>query len=212
MVAERLERLRERLAAAGGPDVDILAVTKGHPVRIAERALAVGLTDLGENYAQELDTKMGDLSGDRAAEARWHFIGRLQSNKVRLLGERVAVWQSVDRLKLGREIAKRAPGAKVMAQVNIAGEGHKGGCAPEGVAELVEQLDALGLEVVGLMAVGSHDNDAATARGFAAVRRLVDDLALPTCSMGMTADLEIAVAEGSNMVRVGTALFGPRQP
>lgn len=205
----RLEHLRARLAAAGGEHVDLLAVTKGHPVEAAIAARLVGLEDLGENYAQDLLAKTETVR-EQAGNVRWHFIGQLQTNKVRSLADRVAVWQSVDRSKVAREIAKRAPGATVFAQVNLSAASQKAGCSFDDLDQLVDQMRTLGLEVAGLMGVGTADDDAATAAGFARLRSAVDRLGLSHCSMGMSADLELAVGEGSTMVRVGTDLFGPR--
>jgi pyridoxal phosphate enzyme (YggS family) len=207
-VEAQLAAVRERIEAAGGdPDaIVVVAVTKGFDSTAVAAAVAAGLTDVGENYAQELVAKAdGAPSG-----VRWHFIGRLQRNKVRSIAPHVALWQSVDRAALGAEIARRAPGAAVLAQVNVSGEPTKGGCAPEDVPGLVRDLTADGLEVRGLMAIGATGPAEAARPGFARLRDLADRLALPVRSMGMTADLEVAVAEGATMVRIGTALFGPR--
>jgi uncharacterized pyridoxal phosphate-containing UPF0001 family protein len=130
---------------------------------------------------------------------------------VRLLAGRVDVYETVDRASLVREVAKRAPGATVLVQVNATGEAGKGGCDPAEVAALIEACVAAGLTVDGLMTVGPTTGGPEAARtAFRAVRRMVDDLGLRTCSMGMTDDLEVAIQEGSTRVRIGTALFGPR--
>jgi pyridoxal phosphate enzyme (YggS family) len=211
VLRERVARVHERIASAGGDPsaVTLLAVTKGFGPEVAVAAAAAGLVDLGENYAQELVAKAPEV---RAAghEVRWHAIGRLQRNKVRSLAGIVACWQTVDRVALGAEIAKRAPGAAVLAQVNVSDEPQKGGCAPGEVPELVAALRDLGLDVCGLMTVGRTGPPAEARVGFATLRRLADDLDLPIRSMGMSGDLDVAVAEGSTMVRVGAALFGPR--
>jgi len=214
-IARRLDQVRERIATAGGDveSIGILAVTKGFGPDAVTAALAAGLVDLGENYAQELVVKADAAAAEPTtgvAPARWHMIGRLQRNKVRALAPLVHLWQSVDREPLGAEIAARAPGARVLVQVNLSGEVQKGGCAPEGTARLVDALAGMGLDVHGLMAVGPTGEPEAARPGFALLRRMADDLALPVRSMGMSADLEVAVQEGSNLVRVGTALFGPR--
>jgi len=208
-IAGRLELLTARINAAGGADVALLAVCKGHPVEAAEAARRLGLTSLGENYAQDLAAKAIALANTEPAPD-WHFIGQLQTNKVRVVAEHVHTWQSVDRIKVGREIAKRAPRARVFAQVNLSEQGQKAGCDFASLDELVDELHALDLDVVGLMGVGTADNEAATAAGFARLRAAVDRLGLAQCSMGMTADLELAIAEGSTMVRVGSDLFGQR--
>ena len=209
-VAERLAAVRARIDAAGAdPDaLVVVAVTKGFDVGAVRAALDVGLPDVGENYAQELVAK----AAEAPPGARWHFIGRLQRNKVRLVAPHVALWQSVDRAELGAEIARRAPGARVLAQVNVSGEPRKGGCRPENAPALVHDLQADGLAVEGLMTVGATGPPEAARPGFVLLRELADRLALPVRSMGMTADLEVAVAEGATMIRVGTALFGPRKP
>ena len=207
----RVEQVRERIAAAGGDpaEVALLAVTKGFGPEVALAAASAGLGELGENYAQELVAK-APVVADAGLAVRWHAIGRLQRNKVRSLAGIVSLWQTVDRLDLGREIARRAPGASVLVQVNVSDEPQKGGCAPGDTADLVAALGDAGLDVQGLMTVGRTGSPDDARAGFALLRRLADDLDLPLRSMGMSGDLEAAVAEGSTMVRVGSALFGPR--
>jgi pyridoxal phosphate enzyme (YggS family) len=162
---------------------------------------------LGESYAQELEPKADELDDPRV---RWHFIGQLQRNKVRQIAHAVHLWHSVDRLTLGAEIARRAPGARVLAQVNLTDDPSRGGAKPDFVPGLVAGLRDLGLAVEGLMAVGPQGSPDAAAEGFRGVAALADRLELKERSMGMTADLEVAVAAGATMVRVGTALFGER--
>jgi hypothetical protein len=209
------DHVHERIAAAGGDagQVRLLAVTKGFPVDVARAALDAGLVDLGENYAQDLVAKAEALA-EAVPAPRLHFIGRLQRNKVKLLAPHVALWQSIDRLELGAEVARRAPGAAVLAQVNPLAEPQKGGCPPEEVPALVAGLGDLGLEVRGLMAVGPTPADGLdrAPEAFQLVARLADQLDLPERSMGMSDDLEAAVAAGSTMVRVGRGLFGDRPP
>lgn len=224
-VAAQADAVRQRIEAAGGDPaaVTILAVTKGFGPEAAAAALAAGLVDLGENYAQELLAKAEALSGPPAPGSpsprwpaprwpapRWHFIGRLQRNKVRLLAPHVGLWQSVDRPELGAEIMRRAPGAAVLVQVNPADEPQKGGCSPADTPGLVRDLMEMGLEVRGLMAVAPDGPPQAVDDAFTLVARLADGLDLPERSMGMTGDLEAAVRAGSTMVRVGRALFGAR--
>lgn len=203
-----LRRIRDRIEAAGGDPstVRILPVTKGHPVSTVREALDAGLTDVGESYAQELLAKAEELDAD----VRWHMIGRLQSNKVRQMAAFVHVWQTIDRLSLAGELARRSPGAQVMVQVNVTGAEQQGGCPPERVAALTEGCTDLGLGVRGLMALGPVGPPAGSRAAFRKVRELADGLGLPERSMGMSGDLEAAVAEGSTLVRIGTALFGPR--
>ena len=202
------ERVRNRIADAGGdPEaVTLLAVTKAFPAEVAAVALEAGLVDLGENYAQELAAKAPVLD----SSARWHFIGRLQRRRIREIAPHVTLWQSVDRVEVGEELARRAPGSALLVQVNVSAEPQKGGCEPAGVADLVARLTDLGLDVRGLMAVGRTGPPETARSGFALLRRLADDLDLPVRSMGMSGDLEAAVAEGSTMLRVGTDLVGRR--
>lgn len=219
-VAAAAARVRDRIAAAGGdPEaVTLVAVTKGHGAEIARTAVEAGLTDLGESYGQELAAKAAallDQASDSPAPrasvaARWHAIGRLQRNKVRLIAAHVALWQSVDRPALAEEIARRAPGAAVLVQVDLTGEPAKGGCPPAAVADLVRRCRDLGLAPHGLMAVGPLGPPTAARPAFAALSALADRLGLEVRSMGMSADLEVAVACGSTMVRIGRDLFGPR--
>jgi pyridoxal phosphate enzyme (YggS family) len=210
-VAVRLELIRARIRRALGPGadrrVDIVAVTKSFGPEAYQAAAAVGLVDVGENYAQELVAKHAELPAGLVV----HFIGQLQTNKVRLVAPCVDVYESVDRPSLATEIARRAPGAAVLVQVDTSGGLGKGGCAIGDVPALAAHCSDLGLEVLGLMAVGPTTGGPEAARpGFRQVRHLVDGLGLSVCSMGMSDDLEVAVEEGSTQVRVGSALFGAR--
>lgn len=205
-VRAALDELHARIERAGGSDVEIVAVTKTFGPEAIEAALAAGCRSIGENYAQELLDKR-----EVAASAEVHFIGQLQSNKVRQLAGVVDVYETVDRAKLAREIAKRAPGARILIQVDTTGEPGKGGVPLADLDPLVDHVRDLDLDLIGLMTVGpTEGGPAAAAPGFRQVRAAVDRLGLSVCSMGMTADLEVAVAEGSTQVRVGTALFGQR--
>jgi uncharacterized pyridoxal phosphate-containing UPF0001 family protein len=205
-----VREVRERIERAGGdPErVVVLAVTKGFGPEAVRAALDAGLDEVGENYAQELIAKHAAAGADRA---RWHFLGAIQTNKVRALGPLVDCWQSVSRAVEGERIAQVAPGARVLVQVAFSGEGGRPGCEPAGVPVLAGVLSGLGLSVDGLMAVAPRPHEEARA-AFRVVRTLADDLGLPVRSIGMTEDLELAVAEGSTMVRVGRALFGDRPP
>lgn len=213
-VAAAVARVRQRIAAAGGDParVALLAVTKGHPLDAVRAAQAAGLADVGESYGQELVAKAEEWQASEHGRPalRWHMIGRLQTNKVRLVAPFVSLWQSIDRLSLAAEVAHRAPGAAVLVQVNVSGAASQGGCPPERVPAVVDGCRDLGLDVRGLMAIGARGPEAEVRAGFARLRGLADRLELVERSMGMSSDLEAAVAEGSTMVRVGTALFGPR--
>lgn len=210
-VGGRLEVARDRIAAAGGDPrtVTVVAVTKGFGADAAVAARQAGLDDLGENYAHELEAKWG-AGGAATASCRWHFLGRVQRRQVRRIAEAVHLWQAVDRIAAGEEVAERAPGARVLVQVNLSGQPHRNGCRFDDVAPLVEALRSLGLDVCGLMGVGPGGPADAARPAFRRLVALADRLALPERSIGMSGDLEVAVAEGSTMVRLGRALFGPR--
>jgi pyridoxal phosphate enzyme (YggS family) len=208
-VARRLAELRARIERAGGVDVSVVAVTKGFGPDAIDAAVAAGCDRIGENYSQELLEKLARIRGRRP---EIHFIGRVQSRKVKVLAEVVDVWQSIDRAVLVDELAKRRPAAKLMVQVNVSDEPQKGGCAPVEAPALVTQARSRSLEVVGLMAIGRTGPPELARDGFRRLRGLADDLGVRHCSMGMSEDLEVAVSEGSTMVRVGTALFGDRPP
>lgn len=209
LIGERLELVHDRMRAAGGdPErIRVVAVTKGFGVDVVRATLAAGLVDVGESYAQELEAKATGLDG-----ARWHFVGRVQRNKVRRIAPLVALWHGVDRLAAGAEIASRAPGAGVLVQVDVSGEPRKGGCAWDDVPRLVDELAGLDLDVRGLMAVGPHGPAEGARPAFRRLVALAERLGLPERSLGMSGDLEVAVQEGATTVRIGTALFGPRAP
>ncbi|HEX2273297.1 MAG TPA: YggS family pyridoxal phosphate-dependent enzyme [Acidimicrobiales bacterium] len=210
-ISERLGLVRERIAAAGADptEVTVVAVTKGHGPEAAEAALAAGIVDLGENYAGELLRKH-EVAGGRPPAPRWHFLGHVQRRKVRSIAGVVHLWQGVDREAAGAEIARRAPGAAVLVQVNVTGEAAKNGCRPDEAATLVDELRGLDLRVLGLMAMGPAGPPEAARPGFRQLAALADELGLAERSMGMSDDLEVAVQEGATMVRIGRALFGPR--
>jgi pyridoxal phosphate enzyme (YggS family) len=212
-VRARLRGLRDRIDSVERPwthRVAVVGVTKGFGADAVAAAVAAGCDAIGENYAQELLDKRTTVERLRPEV---HFIGRLQSNKVRQLAGIVDVWCSLDRASVIDEVAKRAPGGRVMIQVDTTGDPGKGGCDVGETAALVDRATERGLVVCGLMTVGPTDGDSEAARpGFRRVRALVDELGLDDCSMGMSGDLVVAVEEGSTEVRVGTALFGPRSP
>ena len=208
LVAERLAALRRRIADAGGTDVEVLAVTKTFSLDHVRAAQRAGIRAIGENYAQEVVAKLGGV-GD--LDIAVHFIGQLQTNKVRQLAGLIDVVETVDRPSLVDELAKRMPGVRVLVQVDTTGEPGKGGCPVGDVDGLVERARQRGLDVAGLMTVGpTEGGPAAAAPGFRTVRSMVDRLGLRVCSMGMSADLDVAVAEGATEVRIGSALFGVR--
>jgi PLP dependent protein len=217
---ERLATVRDRIerASADPGSVRLVAVTKGFGADAVRLALSAGVTEVGENYASELLAKADDIDRDDLVEGladgpaapQWHFLGAVQRNKVARLVPLVACWQSVSRLEEGRAIAGRRPGATVLVQVDIAGLPGRGGCAPPRAPELVAALADEELDVAGLMAVGVPGPPEESRPGFHLVSSLADRLELPVRSMGMTDDLEVALSEGSTMVRLGRALFGDR--
>ena len=205
-VSERLADVRSRIAATGRDpdDVRVVAVTKGFPLDAVRAAVDAGVVDVGENQAQELLAKVDDAP----AVVRWHFLGPVQRNKVKKLAPHVTLWHAVDRAAAGIEVARHRPGAAVLVQVNLSGDEHRPGCGWDDAATLVDQLRAEGLDVRGLMGVASRG--AGARDQFRRLAALRDDLGLDDLSMGMSEDLEVAVEEGATIVRVGTALFGPR--
>ena len=213
----RLEEVHRRIEAASADPaaVRIVAVTKGFGADAVRAALGAGLTEIGENYADELVAKAREVAaGPRIAGpgAVWHFLGAVQRNKVPRLVPVVTWWQAVCRIEEGRAIAGRLPGAKVLVQVDVVGRPGRRGCPPDRVGELVAGLRAETLDVAGLMAVGPPGPPEEARPGFAQLSSLADALALPVRSMGMSDDLEVALSEGSTMVRLGRALFGDRAP
>lgn len=210
-IRENYESLVQRIQRLGGDKVQIIAVTKTFPARAVNAVVAAGCSLIGENYAQDLLEKWPDVDVSHRPEV--HFIGRLQTNKVRSLCQVVNVWQSVDRRSVVDEIARRAPGAQVMLQVNAAGESDKGGCAVSELESLYERCIAQGLTVTGLMTVGPTNGEfVATRQAFEMTARCAQALGLREVSMGMTGDLELAIDCGSTMVRIGSAIFGDRPP
>jgi PLP dependent protein len=222
-VGDRWRAVRDTVAAAcarAGRDpggVTIVAVSKRHPASAIEQAIAAGVTDVGENYAQELVDKAAQVR----SPVRWHFIGRLQRNKVRLVLGRAVLIHAVDSVRLAEEIERRAADAglvqPVLVEVNVAGEDTKGGVAPANAAMLVSGLAGLThVRCDGLMTMPPPAPDPEASRPyFAALRALRDELAtperpLPVLSMGMSADYAAAVVEGATHLRVGTAIFGER--
>jgi PLP dependent protein len=221
----RIEAVRESIdraaARAGrrGAEVVLVAVVKTVPAARVREALALGLTDLGENRVQEAEAHADTLG--RSA-ARWHMIGHLQRNKAARAVQSFDRVQSLDGVEIARAVARHAAAAgrtlRALIEVNVGGESSKFGVAPEGLENLLEQAIALdGIAIDGLMTVAPQTERAEDARPhFARLRALRDraaralGVALPELSMGMSADYAVAVEEGATIVRVGTALFGAR--
>ena len=212
-VRERIARAAQRAGRQPG-DVLLIGVSKTVEAERVRGAVAAGITALGENRVQEARAKIAELG----RPAAWHLIGQLQTNKAKEAVELFDVIHSVDRLELAHELDRRAHARdrviEVLLQVNVGGEASKSGVAPDAVAETLEALQPLRhLKVRGLMTIPPEVERAEEARGwFQALRKLAERHALPELSMGMSGDFEVAVEEGATMVRVGTAIFGPRPP
>ncbi len=223
-IPERLAAVRarvERAARAAGRDpasVVLLAVSKTKPSEDVRAAFAAGQRRFGENYAQELVDKVEALAD--LGDIEWHFVGRLQTNKAKLVASRAAVVHAVDSERLAQELAKRAEGRArpldVLVEVNVGGEASKGGVEPDALAPILRSIEALSaLRLRGLMSIPPPTETPEGARRFhralAALREAHGGAArLPELSMGMTDDLEVAIEEGATIVRVGTAIFGAR--
>lgn len=220
-IAENIAKVGARIREAAQAsqrnfaDIGLLAVSKTKPAEAIREAHAAGLRDFGENYLQEAlekQTQLADLP------LIWHFIGPIQSNKTRPIAEHFDWVHSVDRLKIAQRLSDQRPAhlppLNICLQVNVSGEDSKSGCSPEELRALARAVVALpNLRLRGLMAIPEPTDDvAAQHAAFARLRQLRDELALnlDTLSMGMSHDLEAAIAEGATWVRIGTALFGAR--
>lgn len=221
-LADNLSAISARIASAAraaGRDpasVQLLAVSKTKPASAIREIHAAGVCDFGENYLQEALTKqqaLGDLP------LIWHFIGPIQSNKTKSIAEHFDWVHSVDRLKIAQRLSEQRPAGlaplNICLQVNVSGEDSKSGCAPADLPALAKAVAALpNLRLRGLMAIPEPTDDrAAQEAAFATLRQLQEglDLGLDTLSMGMSHDLEAAIAQGATWVRIGTALFGARE-
>lgn len=226
-VRSALAVCRARIVAAGADPagVRIVAVTKGFGIDEVRAVAAAGLVDVGENYARDLLSKKaalgeapsadpghggGHAAGHDAEGLNWHFIGSVQRNKIAALSSHVALWQTIDRLEAGQSLCRHATGAKILVQVNITGLPGRPGCTFSELEALVAELGQLDLDVGGVMGVGPGGDPADARGGFRRLAEHAAHLGLREVSMGMSDDLEIAVAEGSTMLRLGRALLGPR--
>jgi pyridoxal phosphate enzyme (YggS family) len=226
-VAENLLAVRERVSAAceragrSPDDVAIVAVSKTFPATLVAEACRAGLTDMGENRVQEAAAKIPQVEA-LGSRPRWHLVGHLQTNKVKTALGLFDIIHSVDSLRLAEAISRQAEQAAlrqagpvpVLLEVNVGGEASKFGFTPEEVGRAAEQMARLpGLAVQGLMTVAPLSGDPEEVRPvFRELRRLRDALGLRHLSMGMTDDFEVAIEEGATMVRIGRAIFGPREP
>ena len=227
MIAENLQILRKRITEVcsrcgrNAEEVQLLAVSKTFSVEAMQEAIAAGQKDFGENYVQELREKRETFSG---SDVRWHFIGHLQSNKVKYLAGYVHLIHSVDAVELGKEIDKRAAKAgriqDVLVEVHTTDEATKYGVVPEHTAAFVKELALLpNIHVCGLMTMGPLADDPNRSRSsFRQVVELkqqieregIERVTMEQLSMGMTHDFEVAIEEGTTIVRIGTAIFGTR--
>ncbi|MBZ9785800.1 YggS family pyridoxal phosphate-dependent enzyme [Pseudomonas sp. REP124] len=220
-IADNIELVSSRIRAAAlaanrdEHSVQLLAVSKTKPPQDLREAYAAGLRDFGENYLQEALAKQLELAD---LPLIWHFIGPIQSNKTRAIAEHFAWVHSVDRLKIAQRLSEQRPAdlppLNICIQVNVSGEASKSGCTPADLPALANAINALPrLKLRGLMAIPEPTDDRAEQdAAFAAVQSLQASLNLPldTLSMGMSHDLESAIAQGATWVRIGTALFGAR--
>nr|WP_225779604.1 YggS family pyridoxal phosphate-dependent enzyme [Pseudomonas sp. Marseille-Q3773] len=220
-LADNLSAISARItsaAQAAGRDpasVQLLAVSKTKPASAIREIHAAGVRDVGENYLQEALTKQQALSD---LPLIWHFIGPIQSNKTKAIAEHFDWVHSVDRLKIAQRLSEQRPAGlaplNICLQVNVSGEDSKSGCAPAELPALAKAVAALpNLQLRGLMAIPEPTDDrAAQEAAFATLRQLQESLGLglDTLSMGMSHDLEAAIAQGATWVRIGTALFGAR--
>jgi pyridoxal phosphate enzyme (YggS family) len=223
LLKEKLDQVESRMAAAAAragrqrSDILLLAVTKKFPAAAIRDAYALGLRDFGENYVQEFDTKREELAD--CPGARYHFIGHLQSNKTKKAAEIFDCIHTVDAAKIARRLDEDAPGdgpspgIEVLIEVKLSTEPAKAGAAPGDVPALVEAIRGCPhLRLLGLMTMPPWSEDAEKSRPyFARLRELAGQNGLQHLSIGMSHDLEVAIEEGATMVRVGTALFGPRR-
>jgi pyridoxal phosphate enzyme (YggS family) len=211
---DRWDAVRERMARAAqragrrDSDITMLAVTKVFPVEVLLEAYSIGMREFGENYVQEFERKFSQVGG--CVGARFHLIGHLQSNKARKAAEMFQVIQTVDSAKLARRLELPL---EVMIEVKLSEEESKHGAAPEELGALIDGIQAVqGLRLTGLMTMPPWSDDAEVARPyFRRLKQLAEQYGLGQLSMGMSHDLEVAIEEGSTMVRVGTALFGSRK-
>ena len=208
VVASRVANIREDISRLASHAVAIVAVTKTFSTDAWVAAQSAGCDGIGENYAQELLEKIQRT----AAPLPVHFIGAIQSNKIKAVAPHVDLWQGVDRESVIAEIAKRAPGASILLQINTTGEASKSGVNPSEVDRLRELADSAGLVTSGLMTLGpTHGTPDEIRASFRALRSLADAHHLHHCSMGMSGDYRIGLECGSTMIRIGSMLFGERQ-
>jgi pyridoxal phosphate enzyme (YggS family) len=233
-IAHNWRRLEERIARAAESvgrspaEIDVVAITKTRPAAAVEAAIRAGLRHVGENKVQEAEAKKAEIElgqGPAHGAAKWHFVGHLQTNKA---GKAVALFdlvQSVDSTRLATALDRRAAGASrcldILIQVNTSGAVQQRGVSPDELISLAEETAGLShLRLRGLMTIAEHCEDERQVRScFSRLRELgerltatrIEGVDMRYLSMGMSADFELAIAEGANLVRLGTAIFGPRR-
>lgn len=223
-IADRIAQVQERIVAAAGAagrpreSIKLVAVSKSQPAWAVAEAHRLGLTTFGENYAQEVSAKARELSD--APGLRWHFVGHLQTNKVRIVAPVIESIHSVDSThlaaELGRRLAALGRTIEVLIEVNVAKEPAKTGCSPSELETIIDAVRAQpSLQLRGLMTMPPYNPDPERGRPFFAALRALQTLhggraELPELSMGMSDDFEVAIGEGATLVRVGTAIFGER--
>ena len=207
-IKERLQEINKIIDAKAQNPVTLIGVTKGFTHEEVNIASELGIKNFGENYAQELLTKNPLVD----PEISWHYIGQLQSNKIRKISHLVDVWHSVTSLKLAREIHKRNDQAQILLQVSLMGPSNSKGFEVEQLPQLISELRDMNIDISGLMTMGVPGDMVATRVVFKELRKLADTFELPECSMGMSDDFEIALENGASMIRVGSAIFGNRRP
>jgi len=207
-IKERLEEINGIIDAKAQNPVTLIGVTKGFTHEEVNIASELGIKNFGENYAQELLRKNPLVD----PEISWHYIGQLQSNKIRKISHLVDVWHSVTSLKLAREIHQRNDQAQILLQVSLMGPSNSKGFEVEQLPQLISDLRDMNIDVSGLMTMGVPGDMVATRVAFKKLRKLADTFELPECSMGMSDDFEIALESGASMIRVGSAIFGNRKP
>jgi hypothetical protein len=207
-VKQRAEELIEIVKTKSAGKAILVPVTKGFGVREIQAMLEVGLTDVGESYAQEILEKAKVVTDSRLS---WHMIGRIQRNKVRKLSETVDLWHSVDRKEVIEEISKHGKDSKILLQVDMNARSEQGGCAPANVPDLIEFAVEKGVKVEGLMTIGVDQDIEATKNTFAELAKLSKSMGLKEMSMGMSGDFEIAIDYGATILRVGRSIFGERR-
>ena len=206
-VRERVERITSLIQAKAQNQVTLIGVTKGFTHEEVNIASKLGIKNFGENYAQELLTKYPLVDSG----INWHYIGQLQSNKIRKIAHLVDVWHSVTSLKLAREIHKRNNKAQILLQVSLMGPSNTKGFEVQELPDVVDELRAENIGISGLMTMGVPNDLVATRSVFEKLRQLANTYELPECSMGMSDDFEVALESGSSMIRVGSAIFGNRR-